>query len=466
MGATAITQSRQQSADQQAIHEMQSLQTRIGEVATGQTRGSFDGATSQEMTVRPDRGWIRVTQHNYDGAGSTEVIANQSLGEVVYERKATTLAYQAGGLWRLESDGSSQMVAEPAIEYREATMTVPTIGVQAGRIDQSATIAFRKSAERQLFPNETGPTPGAEIGPPYNGTDDPYANPMYNGSLTLTVQSRFDDAWATYFRSKTGGTVRRVPGNNIVRVTMETPSRPVGDFDMPLEGGEIHLDGLQEDHPLDEFVLRLQPDGNYGNLHWGMYVDNGTEKFEIHFQSTNPGKCKHGNYEGDLYMTVFYQNATTHEEWHTKAIDPDHHSNFSINCSTGTLTLNALADEPLYYKNIENIPGTSSAGNKWIFGDEISDTYFTGPTTSFDVHEVDPGQYDRGDKERAGFVVNHYFGLLNDSANLTVTDGPGSSSRVDEAASEGRIYYPVPTGPQYLQYLHVTDRDVVVDVRQ
>ncbi|AWB27800.1 DUF7289 family protein [Halococcoides cellulosivorans] len=465
VGAAAITESRDQSADQQAIREMQSLQTQIGEAASGQPRGSFDGASTEEMRVAPERGWIRVTHHDYSGSGATEVVANESLGEVVYERGETTLAYQAGGLWRLESDGTSHMVAKPALEYRDATMSVPMLSVDEGPLQSSSAVAFEKTSERQVFPNETGPTAGDEVGAPYDATDGSYANPLYNGTLTVTVQSRFDDAWAEYFRSSTGGTVTRTPAKNLVSVTMETPSRPVGDFEMPLEGGEIRMDGLSNEHPLDEYTVQLQPDGDYANLHWGMYVHNGSEKFEIHFQSTSPGKCKHGNYEGDLYMTVFYQNATTHEEWHTKAIDPDTHEDLSIDCSSRTLTLNALADEDLYYENIENIPGTSSAGNKWIFGDEITDTYITGPTTSFEAHDVDRGQYDRGDKERAAFVVNHYFGLLNGSANLTVTDGPGSSSRVDEAASRGRISYPIETGPQFLHYLHVTARDVVVDVR-
>ncbi|MFW6436943.1 MAG: DUF7289 family protein [Halococcoides sp.] len=465
VGATAITESHDQSADQQATREMQSLQTQIGEAAAGQPRGSFDGASTEEMHVAPERGWIRVTHHDYSGSGATEVVANESLGEVIYERGETTLAYQAGGLWRLKDDGTSKMVAKPALEYRDATMTVPMLSVEEGSLQSSSAVAFEKTSERRVFPNETGPTAGDEVGAPYDETDESYTNPMYNGSLTVTVQSRFDDAWAEYFRSSTGGTVTRTPTENLVHLTMETPSRPVGDFDMPLEGDGIRMDGLSDEHPLEEYTLELQPDGHFGNLHWGMYVDSPDEKFEIHFQSTKPGKCKSGNFEGDLYMSVFYANATTHEEWHTKAIDPDTHDDFSINCSSRTLTLNALADEDLYYKNIENIPGTSSAGNKWVFGDEITDTYITGPTTSFEAHDVDRGQYDRGDKERAEFVVNHYFGLLNGSTNLTVTDGPGTSSRVDEAASRGRIYYPIETGPQFLQYLHVTDREVVVDVR-
>lgn len=466
VGSAAISESRDQSVDQQATREMQSLQTAIGEVAAGQSRASLDASRTESMDVAPDRGWIRVTHQDYDGSGSTEVIANESLGEVVYERGQTTLAYQAGGLWRLKDDGTSTMLAAPAMEYRDATMSVPLIGVERRSTPSTATdsMSVHRIGQRQIFPNETGPTASDEVGPPYDGTDEPYTNPMYNGSLSVTVESRFHTAWAEYFRSQTGGSVDHDPDADRVSVTMETPSRPIGDFEMPLEGEHLEMNGLDEDHPLEEYTLRLQPDGHYGNLHWGMYVDNPDEKFEIHFHSTSPGKCQGGAFNGDLYMTVFYQNATIHEEWHTKAIDPDTNPDFQINCTTEELAIDVLAEEDLYFKNIENIPGTSSSKNKWNFGSEITDTDQSGPTTSFETHDVDTGQYDRGDKERAGFVVNHYFGLLNDTSALTVTDGPGTSSRVDEGASSGRIYYPIQDGPQYLHYLHVTDRDVAVSI--
>ena len=202
-----------------------------------------------------------------------------------------------------------------------------------------------------------------------------------------------------------------------------------------------------------------------------MYADQGNEKFEVHIGSQ--GKCN-GNpetYNDEFDVSIYYYNdsasGTIEEEWIDMSIDPYVSNNgFDIDCSAEQLTVDLLTNgTTVEYTNIEDLPGVSSSGNKWHFGSELTDHDVSSPTTSFDIHDpgsVDQGNYNVGEDEELGFVVNHYLQLLGPQFDLTVTDGPGGSSRVDESASSGELSFDTSGGGQFITFLHITENRVTV----
>jgi hypothetical protein len=469
LGATALTDTQSTSELERGENSMTLFNTRTSMVALGNSPSqsvSF-GRDSGSLESNSDAGWMRVT-HNDFRPGDDEVIFNKSLGSVVYTNDGTEIAYQGGGVWRKGETGDALMVSPPEFHYRGATLTLPIVRVGTDESDgggATATIT-RAHPTRRVFPNETAPTSGTnEIGAPYNGTDRDYENPVANGTVNVTVQSSYYQGWADYFRQRTDGAVTEFPGKNRVRVSLESLAGSVGEFEMPAVGNSVPVRGLGDDHPINTYELTLAADGNFNNMHWSMYADNGNEQFEIHFFSE--GKCNGGSYQSnkDFDVSVYYYNSsgteTIHEEWQNTSIDLLSNDDFDVDCGAGEITVDLMSDTTMTMGDI----ALTGSDNKWEYGPEISSRSVASETNSFTVHDngsIDMGNYTTGETEELGFVVNHYFDLLGPQFDLTVTDGPGGSSRVDEDASSGELDFDTATGAEYITFLHITENEVNV----
>jgi hypothetical protein len=465
LGGAALTDTQSQSELQRAEHSMTLFDSRTAMVALGDSpvqTVSF-GQGSGTYRSDPDSGWLRVTHANYSESGADEVFFNRSLGSVVYTNGRTEMAYQGGGVWRKDAGGSARMVSPPEFHYRGATLTLPIIRVQndaVGAGGAQATIE-RVVESRRVFPNETAATPGVnEPGAPYNGTDRDYTNPVANGTVNVTVQSDYYEGWAEYFRTRTNGQVTVFDNQERVRVTLVSLAGSIGSFEMPAEGNSLEVQGMASGHPIDDYEVTLQadnPGGNpFNNMHWAFYSDEGNEQFEIHF-AFGSGNCANG----DLDMSVYYYNGSSNarEEWQAQGIDPDTNPDFDVDCSAGTITADLMGSTLLEYDDID----LTGSDNKWYFGPEISANDVASQTTSFDAHGADSGQYNEGETAELGFVVDHYAGLLSPQFDLTITDGPGGSSRIDEGASTGELSFDTATSAQYITFLHITENRVRVD---
>jgi hypothetical protein len=247
-------------------------------------------------------------------------------------------------------------------------------------------------------------------------------------------------------------------------VTLTSLAGSVGDFQMPSEGTDLEVSGMADDHPLNSYTLTLKPDPHFQNMHWSFYADSGNEQFELHFFSD--GKCKGGpgggSYNGDLDVSIYYYNSsgsgTIHEEWQNESVDVEDNPDFNVDCSAETLTMDLLSSTTMEYDDLQ----ITGSDNKWFFGPEIDARGVTTSTTSFTLHGPDTGDYTTGDEEELGFLVDHYLQMLGPQFELTVTDGPGGSSRVDEGDSTGELTFDTSSSGQFITFLHITENRIEV----
>ncbi|WP_158855578.1 hypothetical protein [Halorhabdus sp. CUG00001] len=479
VGTTALNDTQKQVGTERAINSMTLFDSRAALVGLGDadTQSVTFGTGAGSYEVRPDAGRITVTHYNYSKEKRTETMYNESLGALVFMSGETEIAYQGGGVWRRGANGGSLLLSPPEFHYRSATLTLPIVRLANTDIDAASggprAVVRPGERARNVFPNSSGtPDGSSEIGAPYDpnaaGNELPYDNPIRNGTVRITVESRYYLGWARYFNQRTDGDIEIYKNNQSVQLTLETVGGSVGDFAMPLDGNSLSVQGIASTHPVTDFELTLNPDGHYGNMHWSLYADEGDEGFEAHFQSSNPGKCKSGSFDGELRLSVYYFNDTgsdyTHEEWRNETIDPNTNADVSVSCPSGELTVDLLGDVTMTYDDIEAMPGVSGSSNKWYFGSQITSESITGPTKTLDVHGVDPGQRDVGETAKLGFLVTHYMGLLGPQYDLTVTDGPGGSSRVDESTSTGTLSFGSTTSAEYLTYLHITENEIDIEL--
>ena len=458
LGSAALTDVQTQTELERAEHSMTLFNSRAAMAALGDspTQEVNFGADKGSFETRQDDSWLRITHANHTGNGDDEVIYNESLGTVVYENDGTEIAYQGGGVWRKDPGGEGMMISPPEFHYRAATLTLPIVRVNepSNPGHGSKVQISRANDTKRVFPNSSAT---------YDVGSSVYQNPVANGTINITIKTEYYHGWAEYFRTNTEGQVTTFPDDNRVRVTLISLAGSIGDFDMPNEGNSLGIQGMGNDHPVNSFDISLRPDNHYGNMHWSFYADGGNEQLEIHFYSD--GKCTGSGYNGDIDTSIYYYNSsgstTIHEEWQNMSVDVEHNDDFTLDCSTGELTIDLLGSTTMQYGDID----MTGSDNKWMYGAELKGADPPSQTTSFGPHDPDHGQYSVDDKEELGFLVNHYLQMTGPTYDFTVVDGPGGSSRVDESQSTGTLTFETGTGAKYITYLHVTQNDIDVRFR-
>ncbi|ESS07058.1 MAG: hypothetical protein A07HB70_00617 [uncultured archaeon A07HB70] len=236
----------------------------LGSADTRQMRLGDDG--DGQYSVRDSGSWIRIEHRNYTGTGTDEIIYNEPLGGVAYESGGNTVAYEGGGVWRTDEPGNTVMVSPPEFRYRGATLTLPVIRV-TGDTDVAGGGRSTASVESVTTDNRVFPS-----GSTY-GNADPYANPVVNGTVAITVQSVHYAGWADYFRERTTGNVTADPATQQATVVLDGSKGEVGEFVPPAVGDSLTVPSVGSGHAIDEFTLELDAHNagsGFNNRIWGM----------------------------------------------------------------------------------------------------------------------------------------------------------------------------------------------------
>jgi hypothetical protein len=497
MGATAVvvvsgpvlTETQEQAELKRAEKAMSQFDSQAALVALGESAGQTVplGQGSSALGIRPDAGYMAVRHVNHSNSGTSVELFNESLGSMVYEVDRTEIAYQGGGVWRLGPDGEAQMVSAPEFHYQEQTLTLPVI-----RLDGQARAAGSVRAEidaqntgREVFPNESATYP----------TGRSFENPIKNGSIFVDVKGQYYEAWATYFRQRTSGTVTVFDGNQTTRVELASLGGPPGEFGIPPAGDTVALDGVGEGHPHDDFEINLSVTKN--KPHYSLYAVEGNTEIELHtFVDGNPTNACPGTQPSEkVHLSAYYYdgNGTNeYESWEmNSSVDPSTTSAMQWTCDGNDpmLEVDFLSEDiDLTYDEVGksgNVDpgiddpncGTSTGvtrGNKYAFNDHMEDCNGNGwelrDTATWDQHASEVGweggstTYAEGGSatETLANVTDHYVSLTGTDIELVSKHGPGSSTPIDTDESVGTIDYEASDSAEFITYLHVTDSDIEV----
>jgi len=481
-GGAALSETQQTAETKRAEHTLTLFDSRSAMVALGNARQStvqFPSTDGAAYDVEEDAGSITVVQTNVTSSSPpvNETIYQESLGALEYTNGETTLAYQGGGVWRTDED-STRMVSPPEFHYRDATLTLPVIQVtgEASASGGVTAVVKQSAPTRRVFTNNSTSSSGDEVGSPYDvPSDRPYTNPIQNGSVSVIVQSAYYEGWADYFRTRTSGDVTVDHDAETATLELQT-TNTVGAFPPP-NGDPISVYGYGAGHYLSDMSLELRAgrrNTNFQKLHWSLWADSDSgQEFELHVKSDGDCEALETGAE-PLDVSIYYSNSSGSgtQEWQHSTIDLPTNDDFSVDCGSYDLSLNLTSDTPLQYGDID---GTSSASNKWIYGETINGDN-NAPTTTFDEHAADPPNgttySDESDSEALGHLMGHYFALLGPNFELSSTDGGpgggngnngGGQDRIDEGQSSGSIEYDT-AGGRYITFLHITENEVTVEL--
>ena len=467
-GSVAINDTQHVSDVERVEQAMSQFDSKAAEVALGDSDvhtidfGRSDGTYSVESG-----GTITVTHVDYDGSND-EQIYHGSLGALVYRNDRSTIAYQGGGVWRSDATGS-RMVSPPEFHYRDGTLTLPVVKTQgSGSVSGRASTTIERAANPfvQAYPDAAATYPDG----------DRYINPVEKGYVKITVESRYAAAWKEYFETRTDGTATysdggtpNDPSDDVATLELLTLGQQ-GPFDVPNDqktGGSLEVRGLESSkHSLNQFEYTIYADDHtsseFKNLQWSMYAQNGDRHIELSFPSGQV-KCPNpGTNYASMYIYYTPDDHDTYHSWRTE---------FPVVCNDEdgdgdddpTITIDLTSTQSATYtpdgQGSSKLQKFGTQSNGATYDSSLEFTQHTDPSEN--TYPDDPTKtYTDGDTEELIHVIQHYFALMGPNFDLKVQDQQKGASGVDEAPSEGVIYYT--GGDSVVTYLHVSENRVNV----
>ncbi|ELZ31417.1 hypothetical protein C474_08957 [Halogeometricum pallidum JCM 14848] len=190
-GSMAISGQEDVAAVSHAERGLDQFDARASQVALGGSSvQQVDLASLDNLghAYTDDDGWVAVTLRPESGA-PTEVV-NGSLGSVFYRRGETTVAYQGGGIWRADGEGTT-MLSRPEFHYTEGTLTIPVVSVDGDTGLTDRVYVRKNGTSTRAFPDRSRDL----------------HNKLESGRVEVTVQSDYYEAWGRYFEDSTDGVV-------------------------------------------------------------------------------------------------------------------------------------------------------------------------------------------------------------------------------------------------------------------
>lgn len=424
-GSAVLDDGRQQSQIGQAEQGMTQLDSRTAQVALGDSDAQTIrlGQGQGRYQVNETEGRIRIYHEDWDKSNTSdhkEEIYEANLGAVIYENGGTTIAYQGGGVWRHDKDGGSTMVSPPEVHNRRATLTLPIIrvmGSDAASGDPQATVRS-VTRGKPIFPDIDG-----ETTPRSDQYDDSsevyYENPVSTGNMTIQIESRYCEAWRSYFLSRTDGRVDDC-ADGVVTAQIVTLGAQ-GQFDIG-DNSELPVRGVEA---MEELSIRIEQNpqkgaSTFNSLDWEMSTESDDEEFGVKFVGSSPSKCGES-----VYGEVYYSNATVNQTWtNDTAFTLD-----GPNCNS--------EDDPLYLE-VDLL-------NDSIYMNAQDDSLTIGGT-----------EYNASNSPSLKTLIKYYFEKIEDM-DLSIREG--NNAKIADTSS-GNIEYE--GGGQVVTFLHVTENEVEV----
>ncbi|MEA5407637.1 VWA domain-containing protein [Haloarculaceae archaeon H-GB2-1] len=208
IGGTAIDTIQEQTADKASSDSLQEARSRLAALSEGSANESATSFSLPENVDAEvgvdgeDRITIeaRTTSSSYSGWDASDSAVckyEHNLGTILYEQNDEILAYQAGGIWKQNTNGgTTKMVSSPELRRNGDTIELQLVNVSANEslADDSQIIARKNAVESETVQN--------------NLTDHledcwTHSNGGYvPADLKITIESQYADAWYRYAKEE------------------------------------------------------------------------------------------------------------------------------------------------------------------------------------------------------------------------------------------------------------------------
>ncbi|WP_280537954.1 hypothetical protein [Halopenitus sp. POP-27] len=456
LGSAAITDTQTTADIQRGEHVMTEFASTASMAALGETgtQSMSTGGGEGTMTVDEDAGRMHVWHLNASGDGNAEELTDgtSTLGAVTYRNGERTVAFQGGGVWRLDDGSPARMVSPPQFHYRGATLTLPIVSVNAGETVASggpSRVRLSASGSTRVFPAPADPDS---------------RNPVTNGSVVAVVESEYHEGWREYFERRTTGSVVEpsdVPAEMTADVDTDTAVileleavSGGGVFEWPGDGGSIPIRGLAGADALADFSTEVAIE-NPNNAWVSFHGRNGDRTVEA-FLDFDSGQGKSTPVcEATFDAHVLYGDGETTHHWVRTDANGTQSGNEFTDCSADDdLIVDFTSTEPFTYT-------TAAAPDDTVY--EWGSVNESATIVNTDGDNVTKSDGETLDVEE---FIGYYVGELGPTFELEVeyaTGGNGEGNQLEGDSSSLTFAYEADGSGQYITYLHITENEVTVE---
>lgn len=196
--APAVSDSTEFLSNQETENSFLSLSSKMKSISSESSTGSIEIDTGDETAViEPEAARINITQEYRTGPWDNRSLYEGKVGRIEHSGGDETVAYEGGGVFKKEpGSNNSVMLSGPEVhvEGRTLRFSVYNITAEAGSVGGSS-VSFNPNIHTNtVFPNGSYSAPNEEA----------KTNPILNGTVYVTVESRYFDAWRGFFDSEAG----------------------------------------------------------------------------------------------------------------------------------------------------------------------------------------------------------------------------------------------------------------------
>lgn len=459
MGAFGGSQDlAEEQAIERALLELRSASSDValeGEAQRSVSMELPDGAT---VEVLEDAGTMTVTHYDYRLEGDDEsetLYEKESLGAVVVTHNDKQYALQGGGIFMAE-EGYGTMMAPPTIGHRGLTLTVASLPIDGdGFGSGDSTVRLQPGHfERPVFPNDSAT---------YTDSENPYVNPVQNGTVELTVESEFYEGWYDFFNQRTDGSATIDHDNETATAIFESPDEVSVDDPVTLETY------CENEHPNDDCDGEL--DGEYAE---NAYLPDPSEMIDQELEAASEDNdnddCIDGNsiecdtleggtyyFDGDAELPDELEINTTENV--TIAVDGDLHldditvtgdEDYGV---TYYVSGDMTAEGGPVIETENNDP--ESHRNVFIIGGQVFEGTEQNPTIHGIIYAPNADAYIQGSIDLIGALYVN---------SLEFAQGQGSEFTFDEDLDAIDFTIDFSEGVVPITFLHITENTAVASI--
>ena len=218
---------------QRAAVETEHARNSMFEFAHTAETVTFDTGEASAVAFRTfDHGHVAARNDGHirvvDANDSNEVLYEESLGSLAYVTDDTEIAYQGGGLWRNDGDGTVSLSAPP-IERRDGRLQFTIVRLTG---DEFRSDSFDGTVRRASRPTAVGPVDA-----------EPADRAAEGRTVRVEIASDYCDGWERELEETNAGrVVERCSDDraNRLRFELEVPPR-IGGIDGTIVADEINI---------------------------------------------------------------------------------------------------------------------------------------------------------------------------------------------------------------------------------
>jgi hypothetical protein len=222
-GSMALDDLRDSVQVQSSEHAMREVDSRLSRVSFSENDVEvldLSETPTRDVSIRNESRMLITVNR------TSQCRATVPMGSITTRsRSGEVVAYEGGGIWRT-SGGGSTMVSPPDFQYEDGTVDFPVVSLSAANVSQSR-IRVRKDVAASR----------ARTRAIRAALSKPACQPP--GNVTITVESRYYDAWGRYFERVTDAAAVVDDTNETASITL---TRIGAETDVSTTGANLTAD--------------------------------------------------------------------------------------------------------------------------------------------------------------------------------------------------------------------------------